>query len=250
MTVRAAQLSIGRDLPASHHTAADLYGFGVVPDGLVHLVGSELKDHSPQRGLWVHSTSVPPAVNVFRGVTTTGPNRTTVDVARSLRRADVLAALDAALRTELVDVESIERELAAHQRLRGVIGVRKALLWADGRAESPQESRLRWIIRAAGLPAPDLQVTVQTREGYYRMDMAWPHLRVGVEYDGDVHASRTALRRDRTRHNALDDRGWRMRYFTDVDIHLHPQRTADQLAQLHGMRAKQLPLGARPAGGR
>lgn len=244
-SVWAAQLSIGRELPAAFHSGADLFGFGVVSDGCVHLVGPEENDHSPQRGLRVHSTALPPTTSRFEGVLTTGPNRTAVDLARTYRHADVLAVLDAALRTDLVTTESLLREAGAHAGLRGIVGVRAMIDVADGRAESPQESRLRWIAVAAGLPPPSLQVEVVTRVGRYRLDMAYEELKVGIEYDGEGHAGRPAMRRDRTRHNALDEHGWRMLYFTDIDVDDHPQRTADRLAALHRVRAKPLPWRGR-----
>lgn len=241
-TVRAAQLSIGRELPASLHTAASLLGTGVLDDGLVHLCGPEEYDHVPQRGLRVHSTATPPSTSRYGGILLTGPNRTTLDVARSAVGADALAALDAALRTGLVTTDSLRHEAEAHTGLRGIVNVRRLLDVADGLAESPQESRLRWIILAAGLPVPALQVPVLTPDGAYRLDLAYDEQRLALEYDGVHHTAHDRQRHDRRRHNALDRAGWRVRYFTDVDIYRRPQHTVDQVAELLGLRARPLPV--------
>lgn len=57
---------------------------------------------------------------------------------------------------------------------------------ATGLAESPMESWLLLTIADAGLPVPDQQFEVLNLAGkpIYRLDFAWPQLRIGSEYDG------------------------------------------------------------------
>ena len=56
----------------------------------------------------------------------------------------------------------------------------------------------------------------------FRLDLAYPQARVGIEYDGRSHLDRERLRADRRRINWLDAHGWTMRYFTDQDLYHRP----------------------------
>ena len=87
--------------------------------------------------------------------------------------------------------------------------VRGLLALADPRAESPPESWLRWVCHNAGLPPPEPQFWVECAHGrWFRLDLAWPEFRLGLEYDGvEFHTGR-ALTNDRARHNALAAQGW------------------------------------------
>ena len=60
-----------------------------------------------------------------------------------------------------------------------------------------------------GLPAPVPQYVV-IHDGYFvaRVDLAWPRYRFAVEYDGQWHADRDQLTRDRRRTRALNAIGW------------------------------------------
>jgi hypothetical protein len=59
----------------------------------------------------------------------------------------------------------------------------------DGGAESPQETRTRLLLIAAGFPTPQTQIVVVDQYGRFvgRIDMGWPERKVGVEYDGPQH---------------------------------------------------------------
>ena len=61
----------------------------------------------------------------------------------------------------------------------------------------------------AGLPAPVTQLVVG-RVGRFvaRLDLAWPHLKVAVEYDGLWHDDPEQFHRDRRRLNRLLGEDW------------------------------------------
>jgi len=61
-----------------------------------------------------------------------------------------------------------------------------------------------------------------------RLDLAWPELRVAVEYDGDHHRDRTQHSRDLARHNRLRALGWTV---LQVDAQLF-DRPAELVRQL------------------
>jgi very-short-patch-repair endonuclease len=140
----------------------------------------------------------------------TNPSRTAFDLAR---RGDALASvplLDALVRRTGVDRRSVEAVAAAHPGVRWSTRVVPALDLVDARAESVRESMLRVTLAAAGLPRPVCQLRIFDGTGMFvaRVDLAWPELRVAVEYDGRYHDDLAQYARDRARLNALRAAGW------------------------------------------
>jgi very-short-patch-repair endonuclease len=152
------------------------------------------------------------------GIPCTPPARCTLDLARRFPRMRALPLLDAALRAG-VSGEDLVAEAGRHRGLRGVRQVRELIRLADPRAECVQESQLRLVLVDSGLPVPEPQVWVDDR---YRIDLAYRHRRVGIEYDGRSHWDQIRLAADRVRMNWLDSRGWTMRYFTARDLYDNP----------------------------
>jgi hypothetical protein len=198
----------------THHTAAMLYGFGVVPTDELHVTlpaGTPL----PQReGVAAHGAVLPFAdVRDVLGMRCLGPARCAVDLARQLDRRDALAVLDAALRAGACTADDLADEVARHDGLRGVRQARELVRLADPRAACRQESHLRLILHDGLLPPPEPQLAVLDDHGrvHCRIDLGYAEERVGVVYDGDS-------RLDQPGHNWLETRGWRMRYFSDADL--------------------------------
>lgn len=114
----------------------------------------------------------------------------------------------------------IEERLAAWARFPGCGIVRAALCSAREGVESPKETETRLMIVRAGLPEPVVQYEV--REGgilLARVDLAYPDLRIAIEYEGDGHRTdkrqwRTDIRRQRD----LEDRGWTVIRLTELDL--------------------------------
>jgi hypothetical protein len=78
-------------------------------------------------------------------------------------------------------------------------------------SESPKETKLRLILLRSGLPEPELNVHLLAPDGRLvaRLDLAYPELRVAVEYDGRGHADDSAqFRRDADRWDDIRDQGW------------------------------------------
>jgi hypothetical protein len=83
---------------------------------------------------------------------------------------------------------------------------RQYLDQADGRAESPLETRIRLLALDGGLPPPVLQWRIQDPDHgcHYRIDLGWPQFLLGLEADGlGPHGTPQALYRDRHRQNRL-----------------------------------------------
>ncbi|WP_156144204.1 hypothetical protein [Sinomonas humi] len=135
---------------------------------------------------------------------------------------------ESALAQGLVDGDSL---LAAVQRARyrrGVEAARAVVAAASRLSESPGETRTLLVLRSLPLPAPVQQFGVQVGAHTYRLDFAWPDLRVGLEFDGLVKytgaiPTSEILKRERERENALVDDGWVIVRITWSDL-AHPLR--------------------------
>jgi very-short-patch-repair endonuclease len=210
-------------------SAALLHGFSDFvaepADDRVHVLLPAGVSRPRLRGVIVHETALPAEPCLVGDVTCTSPARTAVDLARTSVRMDALPVLDGALRVARCDLEELASEVALHFGLPGVAKLRALLQLADAGSQCRQESQLRLIAMDGGLPRPQTQIRVLdgsfiTR---YVIDLGWEESRVGAEYDGRSHLTAKRAQHDRERHNWLAARGWRMRYFTAVDIYRRPQ---------------------------
>lgn len=143
-------------------------------------------------------------------VRVTTPGRTAVDLACKLRRRGALAAVDALMRAHDLTHQDLQRLLRRFRRRRGVVQARQILAIADPRSESPGESWTRLEIIDRGLPVPELQYwVIVAGVPTYRLDLAYPHARIAIEYDGEAHHTSPADRaRDEERRAHLRQLGW------------------------------------------
>jgi very-short-patch-repair endonuclease len=228
----ALQLAVGTPLVACHQTAAALHGFGVLDDGLLHVTTPDGRSVRGRAGVRLHQWVPRATTGTARGLAMTAAADTAVDVAATAAEIDILPVLDAALTHRITGDELIEAVDRAKGR-RGIAAVRRWSEFADGRAQSPMESRTRYRLISAGLPAPDLQIRVGVPGGTRWIDMGWEETKIGLEYDGeDFHNGDGRLARDRKRHNQLTRAGWTIVHATASDIWRHPDPLIDQLRGL------------------
>jgi very-short-patch-repair endonuclease len=235
--IRAALLSAGSDLTVVGESAAVLHGFGVLDSGVVHLAGQPSRTARSRPGLCIHGYRIPPAdVGELAGMRVTTPARTAVDLARSVSRLDALAVLDAALHIGACTPEELAAQVANQRHAKGIVQARHIVAWANGLSESPMESRLRCRVLDAGLPMPTLQHWVRDGHGtgVFRLDLAWPEYRVGLEYDGAEHQDRMRQRHDLERRAWLAQRDWRMLSVTDIDVYRLHHRMIERVWSLLG----------------
>jgi len=147
------------------------------------------------------------------GLPVTGLARTVVDLARSLPFPQAVMVADHALRLGV----SQEDLLARLSEGRGQRKAERAILFADGAAESPPESESRARIALAGLPVPEIQVELFTDTGEFiaRPDFYWRGKRLAGEYDGEGKYTGAygvtpldAIRNEKRRHAALEEHGY------------------------------------------
>ncbi len=174
----------------------------------------------------------PEDIRIIGGVRVTTPLRTTMDLGCGLSRRAGLAALDAFMRLHGITHEDMRRLLPRYFRRRGVVQLRQLVPLADARAESAGESWTRLEIADAGLPAPVPQYWVHVGgRPTYRLDLAYPHARVAVEYDGrEFHEGDEQKRADDERREWLRRHGWTV-IVLDKDS-FTPEAVAEWLGEL------------------
>jgi len=152
----------------------------------------------------------------LEGTPITTPTRTLIDVSGRLEDDALLASMEAAFRSRLV---TPERLLARVEALRssGRVGAGRleALLAARPAAAAALESRLEarvWrLIERSGCPLPKRQVWIVANGNRYRLDFAWPELRVAIECKGfEFHSGREHFDRDELRMADLVEAQWRV----------------------------------------
>lgn len=213
----AVVLAAGEGALASHLSAAWLWGLHA---DLQLAVTVPLGRAPRLAGVMVHRRATPVASR-RQAIPVTNPLRTVLDLG-SLGAGPVEQAIDRGLASQLFTIVAVEAELErlAGRGRNGVRAVRAALdrrLAAEQRTPSVLESRFGRLVRAAGLPRPAAEYPVL--EGAYRLDFAWPEVRVAVEVDGYRHHSSWGdFQHDRRRQNDLVLAGWTVLRFTWDDV--------------------------------
>jgi hypothetical protein len=146
---------------------------------------------------------------VWYGVPVPIVAHTAWELARTLPLPDAVCWVDALANARNLGTDRLVGHARVHIGERGSPSAMTALPLCDGRSESPPESRLRLELTRAGLPKPVPQWIVTLRGSFVaRVDLAWPQWRFALEYDGQWHADRDQLFRDRERIRSLNASGW------------------------------------------
>ncbi len=178
----------------------------------------------PRRGKLLRSHRAPlPEEDLIEvdGLLTTTPIRTVYDLARTRDLREAVVAIDAFWHAGLVTPDEL-LAFATARRWPDTARLRAALALADSGAESPMETRLRLVlVLDAGLPKPETQYEVWTTDGRFvaRLDLAYPRLRLGVEFDGRIHEEKTVRVRDQRRHNQLTGARWHVLHYSGADYY-------------------------------
>ena len=212
LACRAAAMGLPEQAVIAGPSAAALWGVGHAASFAsdVHVIMPADRRVSPRRGLRIHVTRLAPdEVGTEGDVRRTTPVRTAWDLAGWLNVVEAVGAIDGLLGSGLVGAGELAAMADERRGQRGSALARRAFSLADGRAQSPPESRLRVHLVLAGLPAPVPQFPVTVRGGLIlHPDLAFPRYLVAVEYDGAWHAATDQLHRDRRRLNQLAASGW------------------------------------------
>jgi very-short-patch-repair endonuclease len=201
------------DGAACRRSAVALYGLHAPPSRpevvVVRTRRTRTRDPAP-------STDSLPEIDVavIDGILCTSPARTLIDVAGLLPRALFEDVFDMAVVRRHVTVRQLRaraQDLWAPRR-NGCAIVLELLDARDasfGRAANVWEAKVLRIVKKLGLPSPEVnhQVRVGGRVRY--LDLAWPEVKVAIEFDGFVpHSTRRVFDDDRARQNDLVADGW------------------------------------------
>jgi hypothetical protein len=213
-TVLAACLSSGAI--ASHATAARLWWLDLPSPDLLEVVTMEDR-RVRLPGVRQHRTTtiVRPDVAALGPLRLTSVPRTLVDCAGRVRPDRLGAVVDDALRRGLVQLGALR---ACHVRVDTGPGRRPTVAMRDVLAErepghapgdSIREADLLATLTAAGLPVPVLGHRVRIGRRTYKLDLAWPELRIALEFDSwEHHRTFTAFHHDRQRNRRIEATGW------------------------------------------
>ncbi|BBY26628.1 hypothetical protein [Mycolicibacterium sediminis] len=205
----AAWLWSGRQATVAGSSAAALHG--------TRWIGSDepaelTRTNASSNDIVVHRERLTDdEVCTLSGMSVTTPARTAFDVGRRGPLRTALMRLDALAHATGLTSADVTPVIAAHRGARGIVGLREAIDSMDGGAESPQETRTRLVLLRAGMRRPVTQIEVVDDYGHVfaRIDMGWPDLKVGVEYDGEQHWTDARQRsHDIDRYAVLADRRW------------------------------------------
>ena len=202
---RAGWLVVAPDGSVGGYSAAELLGASCGPaDADVEVVSRRY--HKQQLGLIVRRELIARAdLRLAAGIRVTSALRTAYDLARRPGPVtDSVIAVDALAR---VGGFAPDRLLEVAERLgstRGCTRLPDVIKLADRRSGSPMETRIRLALVQGGLPPPALQFPV----GPYFLDLAYPEVRLGIEYDGQVHRTQHQAHRDLQRESCLAAAGW------------------------------------------
>lgn len=138
----------------------------------------------------------------------TPPTQTVIDICGALTRLDdVRHLMGRATQKRLTTPAQLAAELAAAPR-RGSLLPSLALEEITAGAHAASEAQFLQIVRRAGLPSPELNAPVETREGTKYVDALWRYLNKGVELDGHrYHLDPAAWGADLVRQNAIQATG-------------------------------------------
>jgi very-short-patch-repair endonuclease len=217
--VRAAVWGYGRYATASGLTAAWWQGLtGFLPE-IVEVTVPRNSHGRSRPGCRVRRRDLTPSdIVVHRRVRVTVVALTVIEAV--VLRRDGAKLMDTALQRH-VDLQELWR---AHLRNKGRHGSPKArqlLMAASDGARSEAERLLAKLLRAAGISGWKANYPV----GPYKIDFAFPELKIALEADGwAFHSDGEAFQHDRERQNYLILLGWQVLRFTWLDLVEYPQR--------------------------
>lgn len=229
----AARLVLPVDAILCGPSAVDAHGVDVRPEGDV-VVHAGFADAVPRRrgGMRLRQLTLSSdEVITVGGWLVTSPLRTAFDCARWLPLVDAVVVVDALIQAQLVDIGSLSAFVKEHPGVRWVRRVADVIAYADGRSESPMESRLRLLLVQAGLVDVESQFVVRDAAGRFvaRLDLAFVGARVAVEYDGAWHWQQR--RQDDRRRDAVRALGWTVLVVSSEDYYQQPKRIVRQVAE-------------------
>lgn len=230
--VRAALRAAPAGTVAAHHTAGLLWG-GVVPPSPVIHVRIPHGETFDVAGIRTHVGVRGRAVSRRQGIPVTSSEQTFLDLAEDVDLVDLVVLGDSLVRHKASSPARLAQE-AASWRGWGATTARRAASLVRAGVDSPPESRLRMLVVLAGLPEPTVNYIIRdpvTGEWLRRFELAYPELRLALEYEGRQHREDEIWAADIDRREDLDRRGWRIVQVISTGLYGNPLQTLQRVEQ-------------------
>jgi very-short-patch-repair endonuclease len=205
----------------SDATAALLMGVPIpLPlerDARVHVTVPPGQRAPEGKGVVGHSRRYGPTdVRLWHGIRLSAPERVWCEMGAVLGLGDLVAVGDHLIhwRSPLTTVEKLVRATVGWRRRRGARRLERALLLLNERAESPQESRLRVVLK----DLPGMSINHWVPEQRARIDIVFPQAKLAVEYQGDHHRESETFRADLMRIARLESAEWHVLQVSALDL--------------------------------
>lgn len=217
---RAALAVLPVGTVVTHLTAARLRGWWLphLTDEPVIVCTDSTAPHHDRRGVYVRRCGIPARHRTaLQGIAVASPEWTIIELAETLSFLDLVVVIDSALACGDLTLDSLRTSLVPGRR--GVRNLRKALLYCDGRSQSPGESVLRLVHTLVGIPV-DVQAEYRDDDGTLlaMVDLRVRGTQYAPEYDGAPHRDAATHRRDLRRERLLHALGVRRAGFTVTEI--------------------------------
>jgi hypothetical protein len=239
----------------SHTTAALLWGLPLprLHDSLVDVAVCRPERASRSAGVRGHQID-PRLVHVVthNGLRLTTPASTWASLATVLDPHDLVAAGDAIVcirsssggnaappRPPLATLDQLRAAIDAGRRP-GVGALRDAFGRIRTGSWSRPETWVRLILTDAGLPEPALNFDAYDDTGRFLgcLDLAYPDLKIAIEYEGDHHwMTAEQFQRDTDRLERLVENGWRIVRLTKRHVFNNPAEVVRRVSVARAQRA-------------
>lgn len=217
----------------SHSTAARLHQL-VLPPWLgdsneLHLSKPRKTPEVRRHGITAHKMIFfSDEIELDDGLPVSTRARTWLDLARILPLKDLVCMGDQLIRiprpefegrqSPYATLDSLRAMVGRHGNMQGIVRARAALDLMRVGADSSPETLLRLAMLDAGLPEPDLQLTLWNRPGSPSADAGYRSRRIALQYDGAHHLDELQRHSDLRRDKAFRAAGWTVLVFTDDDL--------------------------------
>ncbi len=244
--IQAERLAAGPDAIVSHRSAAALYeldGFDALRT--VHLTVPPYRQKRPRTNIALHRSLdydlIRPTTR--QGIVVTDVARLVLDLyAGEPNREVARRGLFSVRKKKLATWGELHECLESHARRgrRGIVAFRDDLeLYSRiGCPETGFEDAIRTLLVEAGLPEPELQHEVTANGHRYRIDVAYPELRIGIEGKSKAHhLTDEAFESDAVRDADLAVAGWLIIHATWAHVHRDPAGVVRRARQAINRRA-------------
>ena len=219
----AAVLACGDGAVLSHRTASAEWALlpPVGDDVDVTVAG---RNPGSEPGIRLHRARIldPRDVTELNGMPITTVARTLLDQAEVGEFRLLERAFDEAITRHLTTTRALQQLIDRSPGRRGGASLSRLIRRASGSklSRSDLEEMMLALIRAAGLPEPELNILLL---GRYKVDFLWREFRLVIESDGGrYHASAKRRTADARRDSDLRAEGWKVERVTDYELEHEP----------------------------